>query len=70
MDLCFDGVYRMILLGEIQLPEGIATWGTLTRCFQVLSTIKVSKQISHEVITIILIILMFYLFIIHFSEHC
>ncbi|CAJ0915764.1 19753_t:CDS:10 [Entrophospora sp. SA101] len=37
MDLCFDGVYRMILLGEILFPEGIATWGTLIRCFQVLS---------------------------------
>ncbi|CAJ0906422.1 1097_t:CDS:2, partial [Entrophospora sp. SA101] len=34
MDLCFDGVYRMILLGEILFPEGIATWGTLIRCFQ------------------------------------
>lgn len=40
MDLLFDGIYRMILLGEFELPAGATSWGTILGCYQVLSAIK------------------------------
>ena len=29
MDLKFDGVYRMVLIGEFQLPSCYASWDTI-----------------------------------------
>ncbi|CAJ0755973.1 368_t:CDS:2, partial [Entrophospora sp. SA101] len=26
MDLCYEGIYRMILIGEFHIPNGVATW--------------------------------------------
>ncbi|KAG9293426.1 hypothetical protein G9A89_009150 [Geosiphon pyriformis] len=41
MDLLFDGVYRMLMIGEFRLPEGYTSWGTILGCYQILNTIKV-----------------------------
>ncbi|CAG8726777.1 3151_t:CDS:10, partial [Funneliformis caledonium] len=40
MDLRFEGVYRMILIGEFELPRGSTSWGTVLQCYQVLSIIR------------------------------
>ncbi|CAJ0764209.1 8843_t:CDS:10, partial [Entrophospora sp. SA101] len=40
MDLCYEGVYRMILIGEFHPPNGVATWGLTMKCFHVLNTIQ------------------------------
>ncbi|CAB4461141.1 unnamed protein product [Rhizophagus irregularis] len=41
MDLRFEGIYRMILIGEFELPRGSTSWGTALQCYQVLNTIRV-----------------------------
>jgi hypothetical protein len=40
MDLRFEGVYRMILIGEFELPRGSTSWGTVLHCYQVMSIIR------------------------------
>ncbi|CAG8629107.1 1381_t:CDS:2, partial [Acaulospora colombiana] len=39
MDLRFEGIYRMILIGEFGLPRGSTSWGTVLQCYQVMNTI-------------------------------
>jgi len=41
MDLRSEGVYRMILIGEFELPRGSTSWGTVLQCYQVLNIIRV-----------------------------
>jgi hypothetical protein len=41
MDLRFEGIYRMILIGEFELPRGSTSWGTALQCYQVLNIIRV-----------------------------
>ncbi|CAG8550699.1 16089_t:CDS:10 [Acaulospora colombiana] len=41
MDLRFEGVYRMIFIGEFELPRGSASWSTVLRCYRVMNTIRV-----------------------------
>ncbi|CAG8479979.1 3884_t:CDS:10 [Acaulospora morrowiae] len=41
MDLRFEGIYRMILIGEFELPRGFTSWGSVLRCYRVLNTIRV-----------------------------
>ncbi|RUP43977.1 hypothetical protein BC936DRAFT_150120, partial [Jimgerdemannia flammicorona] len=40
MDLLFDGIYHMIMIGEFEFPQGATSWGTMLGCYQVLSTIQ------------------------------
>ncbi|CAG8656398.1 3598_t:CDS:10, partial [Ambispora gerdemannii] len=40
IDLRYDGIYRMILVGEFRFPEDPTTWGTLMGCFQVMATMQ------------------------------
>jgi hypothetical protein len=40
MDLQFDGIYRLILIGEFELPRGSTSWGTVLQCYQVINTIR------------------------------
>ncbi|RUS12567.1 hypothetical protein BC938DRAFT_478736, partial [Jimgerdemannia flammicorona] len=40
MDLQFDGVYRMIMIGEFEFPQGATSLGTILGCYQVLRTIQ------------------------------
>ncbi|CAG8776274.1 24401_t:CDS:2, partial [Cetraspora pellucida] len=40
IDLLYDGIYRLILIGEFRFPEDPTTWGTLMNCFQVMVTIQ------------------------------
>ncbi|KAF0489653.1 hypothetical protein F8M41_022017 [Gigaspora margarita] len=41
MDLRYDGIYRMILIGGFELPKSSTSWGTVLKCYQVLNTIRV-----------------------------
>ncbi|CAG8696463.1 15708_t:CDS:2, partial [Acaulospora morrowiae] len=40
IDLRYDGLYRMILVGEFRFPEDPTTWGTLMNYFQVMATMQ------------------------------
>ncbi|RHZ56134.1 hypothetical protein Glove_406g14 [Diversispora epigaea] len=40
IDLRYDGIYRMTLVGEFRFPEEPTTWGTLMGCFQVMATMR------------------------------
>ncbi|CAG8702277.1 12387_t:CDS:2, partial [Dentiscutata erythropus] len=40
IDLRYDGLYRMILVGEFRFPEDPTTWGTLMSYFQVMATMQ------------------------------
>ncbi|CAI2190111.1 20561_t:CDS:10 [Funneliformis geosporum] len=40
MDLPYDGIYRMALIGEFIFPESPTTWGTLMNVFQVMATVQ------------------------------
>ncbi|CAG8718940.1 18194_t:CDS:2, partial [Gigaspora rosea] len=40
IDLHYEGVYRMILIGEFKFPEDPTTWGSLMSCFQILATVQ------------------------------
>ncbi|CAG8834481.1 19900_t:CDS:2, partial [Gigaspora margarita] len=39
IDLRYDGIYRMILIGEFELPRSTGSWGIL-KCYQILNTIR------------------------------
>ncbi|CAG8564665.1 4239_t:CDS:10, partial [Diversispora eburnea] len=41
MDLLYDGIYRMILIGEFELPKSSISWGTVLKCYQIMNTIRV-----------------------------
>jgi hypothetical protein len=41
MDLQFDGIYRMFLIGEFELPKNYTSWGTVLQCYQIMNTIRV-----------------------------
>ncbi|CAG8720140.1 11492_t:CDS:2, partial [Acaulospora morrowiae] len=34
-------IYRMILIGEFELPRGFTSWDTVLRCYKVMNTIRV-----------------------------
>ncbi|KAF0467197.1 hypothetical protein F8M41_026043 [Gigaspora margarita] len=40
IDLRFDRIYRMILIGEFELPRCFTSWGTVLQCYQVLNKIR------------------------------
>ncbi|KAF0472440.1 hypothetical protein F8M41_025012 [Gigaspora margarita] len=40
IDLLYDGIYRLILIGEFRFPEDPTTWETLMNCFQVMATVQ------------------------------
>ncbi|CAG8634169.1 8224_t:CDS:10 [Ambispora leptoticha] len=49
MDLRFDGIYRMILIGEFELPKAATSWCTILGCYRVLATIRdiVNEEAAH-----------------------
>ncbi|CAG8479053.1 12161_t:CDS:2, partial [Ambispora gerdemannii] len=44
IDLHYDGIYRMMLIGEFQLLGEMASWSTLIYCFPVLATIQEGQK--------------------------
>nr|CAG8484735.1 15179_t:CDS:2 [Entrophospora candida] len=43
LDLCYDGIYCMFLLGEFCLPDRAATWGNLGKSDELFPSVATEK---------------------------